>query len=435
MRQYYRLFYPHRLLFQWLNQDVTPTRNFTYREFAFTLESGGYVRYQSFANADAFRDKLLAFNPSRFEIGPVYSEDPQKRNIVGKAAFRPLQKELVFDIDLTDYDDIRTCCQGKDICQKCWKFVTVSIKVIDRALRQDFGFKHILWVYSGRRGAHAWVCDKRALKLDDNKRKAILGYLQYLKKGSNTSSNFKSSRLHPHLEQSLKIIASDFSEIILVEQDSWSDSKRAESLLSKIYEKSLVSKLRDYWGSDSVFQSEKNYSSDKKTMSQKRWESIDKAASISKDVSPKTVVNIKRDLILSSLYPRLDSEVSKHLNHLLKAPFCVHPNTGNVCVPIDVLALDEFDPMAVPKVGQLLSELDKYKETDDDHVMTANDTDGVNGQQSHSDAAGQPRRKTAAEKTSLEPYMKIFKTFVNELLSDSLHEKRLREEATPSLDF
>lgn len=34
------------------------------------------------------------------------------------------------------------------------------------------------------------------------------------------------------------------------------------------------------------------------------------------------------DIIIQYTYPRIDTEVSRKLNHLLKAPFCVHPGTG-----------------------------------------------------------------------------------------------------------
>ena len=84
---------------------------------------------------------------------------------------------------MTDYDAIRTCCSGADICRHCWMFIAAAVRVLDRALRDQFGYKHLLWVYSGRRGIHLWISDREALELTDDQRKALVGWLTVIQGG------------------------------------------------------------------------------------------------------------------------------------------------------------------------------------------------------------------------------------------------------------
>ena len=99
---------------------------------------------------------------------------------------------------MTDYDEIRTCCQDKAMCQKCWKFITLAVKILDKTLRDDFGFEHLLWVYSGRRGIHVWVSDKSAMGMSDLERKSIVNYIEVIKGGVQIHKKVNIPRpLHP----------------------------------------------------------------------------------------------------------------------------------------------------------------------------------------------------------------------------------------------
>ncbi|PTB62420.1 DNA primase, small subunit [Trichoderma citrinoviride] len=411
MRSFYQRLFPWRQLFQWLNHSPTPSNDFGNREFAFTLQNDAYLRYQSFATADLLRKDVLRLMPSRFEIGPVYTTNPRDRKTLrNSSAFKPLSKELCFDIDLTDYDDIRTCCDKATICNKCWQFMTMAIKVVDVALRDDFGFKHIMWVYSGRRGAHAWVCDKKARSLDDQKRRAIANYLEVIRGGSQSGKKVNVKRpLHPHLSRSLDILKTHFQEDVLAVQDPWATDEQAQKLLQLLPDRNLNESLRRKWEAAPG------------RSSTSKWADIDAVAKTgaSKHLDSKALLEAKQDIVLEYTYPRLDIEVSKKLNHLLKSPFVVHPGTGRVCVPIDTKALEDFDPLSVPTVQSLLAEIDSWK-----------------GGEDGEDSDDKPHVKIADwEKTSLKPYVEQFRSFVSGILRDEGTAKVKREREDDSMEF
>ncbi|THH30888.1 hypothetical protein EUX98_g3270 [Antrodiella citrinella] len=310
MLAFYRRLYPFKSIFSWLNHEHTPTKLFTHREFAFTLPGDVYLRYNSFNTADELKKQVCNLNPTRFEIGPVYSARPKDKKTVRPAAFSPRLRELVFDIDMTDYDSVRTCCSEADICKRCWAFIAAAVHVLDEGIRDQYGYKHLLWVYSGRRGIHLWISDQEAMELTDEQRKALVGWMTVIQGG--------------------------------------------------------------------------------KEMHKKVNGPIDAAL---------------EDIVLQYTYPRLDAEVSKHRNHLLKAPFCVHPKTGRVCVPVDPATVDRFDPERVPTVAQLLKELDQT-----------------------SIPAGEPaeneERHSDWENTSLKPYVEMLDKHALTIMNEVRRTKR-----------
>ena len=149
LRIYYERLFPFKKMYQWLNYgtEVFPhNNNFSHREFSFTLADDVYLRFQSFISEAEFQDKVAKLNPYKIDIGAIYNAKPCERKSINGNVFRPLEKELVFDIDMTDYDEVRKCCQDKKICKKCWKFIAVAVKIIDAALAGTNSKIHVQFI-------------------------------------------------------------------------------------------------------------------------------------------------------------------------------------------------------------------------------------------------------------------------------------------------
>jgi len=422
LKVYYARLFPHEIMFRWLSYGNDPDKVveqpqidkdfFLRREFSFTIANDVYIRYLCFRDEKEMRKMIDAKNPQKIDIGPLYSAPPKNHNMIKSEAFKPLERELVFDIDLTDYDEVRLGCTPDMMWERgSWLYMSLAIKLIDKALRDDFGFEHIVWIFSGRRGVHCWVCDTSARHLEDKERKAVVDYLTLIigneQAAQRTSLTYP---LHPSVERSLEHLEKVFEKMVLDEegQDILSEKNKWEKVLKLIPDEGIRERLDRTWSNaekTSKFrwkQLKATVEDEIKTMSEQRKKNMRTLLALRKTIPT---------ILIVFCYPRLDVNVSTHRNHLLKSPFVIHPKTGKVCVPIlDVEEADEFDPDGVPTLLTLIDEINKAGQDD------------------------KPESEDINKQTSLQPYLDAFeRKFLKPLYSDI--KKTWRESAEADAPF
>jgi len=200
----------------------------------------------------------------------------------------------------------------------------------------------------------------------------VIEYLSVIKGGENQAKKVKvpnADHIHPMLSRSLNFIEEVFDDICNTDQDVFNDEKNFSILPEEIKQvcRNPTTRFQDVMGYIEQNKSKK-----------------------------KSIKQLYPELLLQFCYPRLDVNVSNALNHLLKSPFCIHPKTGQVCVPFDPKRVADFRTLDVPNLSQVFDEIGQY--------------DKSNGNENE--------QKIDLDKTSLQKFVKLFKAFVDKLQVD-----------------
>lgn len=176
----------------------------------------------------------------------------------------------------------------------------------------------------------------------------------FTQQNSSSRVTLPGDRMHHCMKRAHRIVETHFDEICLVDQNTFGSVEGRKKLLDLIPDENIRKELEPKIMAVDL--------GDSKTV----WDIVKRFVNANRNMKEhqRKLKFLIEEIQMSILCPRLDISVSKTANHLLKAPFCVHPKTGKICVPFNPMAVGKFDPTTVPKLRQLLKEVDQFDQKD-----------------------------------------------------------------------
>ena len=309
--------------------EILTERDFEKREWAFVDLNGKFNRNYSFSSPNDLLQYIRNTLPRSIYVGAVYSEGPDNRVNRSIHQVNWVRRELIFDIDLTEYDEVRPCsCRGKNqVCDSCWELVKTCAFWINDTLIEDFGIKRdqIYWIFSGRRGVHAWIKNDLFSILDNEQRSSIIDYMTLFK---GTGIEVKLVEKPINLPANLRTRLIDRVYVPFFRECTFAQLKKIGFSDDRAL---FILKQRDTTEVDKSFISKFVFLNDETKKkygitNYPSWESIEES-------------------IIVQWGPRIDAAVSKDIRRILRLPGSVHGNTGKVVQILEPDELDYFSPL------------------------------------------------------------------------------------------
>jgi len=362
MRSYYTNDFPVKAIV-WLTTRLGDP--FVLREWAIAaLTNSGddyYKRYVTAKDAEEFRAKM-GEHPGlmALHVGPVWYKKVEKPGLnqdtrLLSEAPRPHRRELIFDIDLNDYDFMdlyegpqdplypETRKLSLEKCDAAWPVAGIAVQLLVKMLHEQFGFNDFLCCYSGRRGVHLWVLDERAMVLDNEGRSAIATFLDITKQL--TKDGKRATEAHSLFVKRynlMETVHALFQDVIVGQMGALDMLTAREEFLERLdlsQHESMHNLADEVSRKDSGLDAWKYIKTKVRDQAKKRPKACGWFA------------NRLDELVLSYVWPRIDFNVTKGTNHLIKSPFVAHPKTLRIGVPLRADELLTFDPATAPTLG------------------------------------------------------------------------------------
>ncbi len=331
IKQYYYL-YPFDEIFKMITMNDSNHKSSRVMGLSYIGNNNVYEKKDlPLGNATEFKNSIVSIEPMSLHMDYQLNIDAKK---VGYYHTTRERKELVFDIDLTDYRRFCDCDGKKQYCKICWLHIEGSIMILDHFLQIILQYRpeNILWVFSGGKGIHCIVNNYQAISMNEEERKNLYNMIampdedsdsfvvRYIGLKNKTHPEFISS-LYKHF---LKEVIGERNLLKLTKFETFCIDRLMGTFPS------FANTLKKSWSNfDNGIIKKKCRTIEVSNVSEKKW-------SILERLEYEIACNIRPShfIMIHLFYPMVDEGPLK-LHHKFKLPFSVHHSTKNIALPVE----------------------------------------------------------------------------------------------------
>lgn len=306
----------------------------------------------------SFRTRILSLPqrvPESVHLG-LFRQNHGSKIVQGR-------KELVFDLDITDFSRYCLCGHIKKLCPVCWVQMQGASLILEHLLEHTLGYRQAnrLWIFSGNKGLHCFINALSAMVLCDKEREQLYKRLFIGTDDDTRLASFVNTCCTKYPEF-VKCIEHFFITHMIREQDIFSLPRfliREDPPIEESFEIFCIRHLRIHHGPlaqivrgtwEGISGCIKKECNDDDPLS-KKPRLIEHNISVRKWRALQQLEELRRDttsykpsvfIMFRLLYPMIDAGPLK-IGHQIKLPFSVHHSTKNIALPLTHESIMKMD--------------------------------------------------------------------------------------------